>query len=101
MKSRNILAVSALALLSTLGAAAHAAGEGDDLSSRALQFQSQRDRTEVQAEAVYAAHNRNMEGAGSRVLPRVNSSVSRAEVRDQAIQAVRTGQIAEGENPSF
>jgi len=101
MKSRNILAVSALALLSTLGAAAHAAGEGDDLSSRALQFQSQRDRADVHAEAVYAAHHHNMEAAGSRVLPPVNSSVTRAEVRQQAIQAVRAGQIAEGEIASF
>ncbi|WP_279343763.1 DUF4148 domain-containing protein [Variovorax terrae] len=94
MKSSKYFAVAALAGLAAMGA--HAAGN-DDPSQHVLKFDSSRARAEVQAEAVQKARNPNFEPAGSRVLARVQSKEDRSTVRASAAQALRVGQIAQGE----
>ena len=102
MNTRTLLAASTLALLSSFGVAAHAAGEGDNLSPYAQQVTSQRSRADVQAEAVQAARTQNnSEVADDGVQRAPASATSRVAVRTQAIQAARADQIARGEFTRF
>ena len=91
-KTARFLSIAAVAALSAFGAHADEA----DSSQYALQFDTNRTRAEVQAEAATVAATRSTEPAGSRVMS-VNSSADRATVRAQAAEAVRTGQISSGE----
>ncbi|MES2188021.1 MAG: hypothetical protein V4505_25955 [Pseudomonadota bacterium] len=97
MNARNILSASALALLGSLAAAAHAGGELDDSAYRAQPVQSSRSTADAHAEGVYAAQHISRIPAGSEVHPIAQSGTARATVRQNAIQAARSGDIATGE----
>jgi hypothetical protein len=92
MNASRILAVAALAAVASFGAQADEA----DASQYAVQFDGNRTRAEVKAEASTVAATRSQEPAGSRVLA-VQSKADRAAVRAEAAQAVRLGQISSGE----
>jgi len=91
-KTARFLSVAALAAFASIGAHADEA----DSSQFALQFDTNRTRAEVQAEAATVAATRSQEPAGSRVVT-YQSTADRAAVRAQAAEAVRTGQIPRGE----
>ena len=93
MSSRLLLAVAAVATIASGAARADEA----DASQYAVQFQGTRTRAEVQAEAATVAATRSTEPAGSRVAAQVTSGVDVREVRAQAAQAPRQGQIPRGE----
>lgn len=88
----RFLSIAAVAAFSAFGAHADEA----DGSQYALQFDSSRTRAEVHAEAITTAKNHSMEPAGSRVLS-AQSTAERSQVRAQAAQALRLGQISSGE----
>lgn len=94
MNASKIIAVTALAALTSIGAFA---GEADYAEHNAQQFSSVRTVQEVRAEAAQVAKNRSTEPNGSRVAPRVTSSLDRAAVRADTVAAVRAGQISAGE----
>ncbi len=94
MKSSKFFAVTAFAALAAAGA--HA-GEADLSTQFAQHIDSTRTRAEVRVEGVQKARNPGFEPAGSRVAARVQSSVPRATVRAETKEAVRLGQIVEGE----
>ena len=91
-KTARILSLAAVAAFASFGAHADEA----DASQFATQFETNRTRAEVQAEAVVEAHTHSIEPAGSRVTT-YQSTADRAAVRAQAAEAVRTGQIPVGE----
>jgi len=91
-KTARFLSIAALAAFASIGAHADEA----DSSQFALQFDTNRTRAEVQAEAATVAATRSQEPAGSRVVT-YQSTADRAAVRAQAAEAVRTGQIPRGE----
>lgn len=91
-KTARFLSVAAVAAFTALGAHADEA----DGSQFALQFETNRTRAEVNAEAVVQARTHSMEPAGSRVAT-YESTADRAAVRAQTAEAVRTGQIPRGE----
>ncbi|MFN4120105.1 DUF4148 domain-containing protein [Acidovorax sp.] len=91
-KTARFLSVAAVAAFTALGAHADEA----DSSQFALQFETNRTRAEVAAEAVVEARSHSTEPAGSRVAT-YQSTADRAAVRAQAAEAVRTGQIPHGE----
>ena len=93
MNSKAILAIAALAIVASTGVRADEA----DASQFATQFQGNRTRAEVQAEAATVSANRSTEPNGSRVAAQVKSVVDVKTVRAQTIQAVRLGQISHGE----
>jgi hypothetical protein len=93
MKAQFLLAAAALASLAAVGARADEA----DGSQYALKFQSTRSRAEVHSEAVREVHTRSTEPAGSHVAPAVQSSVDGKQLRAEAAQAVRIGQLRAGE----
>jgi hypothetical protein len=88
----RFLSIAAVAAFASFGAHADEA----DSSQFALQFDTNRTRAEVKAEAVVEARTHNMEPAGSRVVT-YQSTADRSAVRAQAAEAVRTGQIPHGE----
>ena len=88
----RFLSIAAVAAFASFGVAADEA----DASQFATQFETNRTRAEVQAEAATVAKTRSTEPAGSRVVT-YQSTADRATVRAQAAEAVRTGQIAYGE----
>ena len=88
----RFLSIAAVAAFASFGAQADEA----DASQFATQFQTNRTRAEVQAEASTVAQTRSIEPAGSRVVT-YKSTADRAAVRAQAAEAVRTGQIPSGE----
>jgi hypothetical protein len=88
----RILSIAALAAFASFGAAADEA----DASQFATQFQTQRTRAEVQADAAAVSSTRSIEPAGSRVTT-FTSTADRAAVRAQAAEALRLGQIPSGE----
>lgn len=97
--TRNLLAIVAIAA-AFVGTAAQA-GEADYTSNLPQgQGQGQRDRAAVRAEAV-AARNVTVGQAGQAAygsnLPQAQGARDRVEVRAEAAQAVRLGQIAHGE----
>ena len=91
-KTARFLSIAAVAAFASIGAHADEA----DSSQFALQFDTNRTRAEVQAEAATVAATRSQEPAGSRVVT-YQSTADRAAVRAQAAEAVRTGQIPHGE----
>lgn len=91
-KTARFLSVATVAAFASIGAHADEA----DSSQFALQFDTNRTRAEVQAEAATVAQTRSIEPAGSRVVT-YSSTADRAAVRAQAAEAVRTGQIPHGE----
>ena len=91
-KTTRFLSLAAVAAFTSFGAQADEA----DASQFATQFQTQRTRAEVPAEAATVAQTRSIEPAGSRVS-HYQSTADRAVVRAQAAEAVRTGQISAGE----
>jgi len=91
-KTARFLSIAAVAAFASIGAHADEA----DSSQFALQFDTNRTRAEVQAEAATVAATRSQEPAGSRVVT-YQSTADRAAVRAQAAEAVRTGQIPRGE----
>jgi hypothetical protein len=92
----RFLSIAAVAAFASFGAYADEA----DSSQFALQFETNRTRAEVQAEAATVAQTRSIEPAGSRVVTH-SSTADRAAVRAQAVEAVRTGQIPHGETGSM
>ena len=88
----RFLSIAAIAAFASFGAQAEEA----DASQFATQFQTNRTRAEVQAEAATVAQTRSIEPAGSRVVT-YKSTADRTAVRAQAAEAVRTGQIPSGE----
>ena len=93
MNSKAILAVAAFAAIASTGVRADEA----DASQYAVQFQGNRTRAEVVAEASTVAATRSVEPAGSRVAAPVKSTVDTKVLRAQAAEAVRLGQISSGE----
>jgi len=93
MNAKLLIAVAAFA------AAASGVARADeaDASQFALQFEGQRTRAEVQAEAARVPATRSIEPAGSRVAAPIESKVDVKTVRAQAAEAVRLGQIPSGE----
>lgn len=91
-KTTRFLSLAAVAAFASFGAHADEA----DGSQFALQFDTNRTRAEVASEAAIVAQTRSIEPAGSRVAS-FTSTADRAEVRAQAAQALRTGQISSGE----
>ncbi|MGQ0731184.1 DUF4148 domain-containing protein [Acidovorax sp.] len=87
-KAVRFLSVAAVAAFAAFGAHAD---EAD-----ASQFETNRTRAEVAAEAATVAQTRSIEPAGSRVVT-YKSTADRAAVRAQAAEALRTGQISSGE----
>jgi len=97
MNSKAILAIAAFAAIAATGARADEA----DASQYVVQFQGNRTRAEVMAEAATVASTRSTEPAGSRVGALVRSTVDAKVLRDEAAQAVRLGQIPRGEAGQF
>ena len=93
MKSKAILAIAAFAAVASTAVRADEA----DASQYAIQFQGNRTRAEVMAEAATVASTRSNEPAGSRVAAPVNSTVDAKVLRAETVQAVRLGQIPHGE----
>lgn len=93
MNAKSLLAVAAVAAAFSAGASA------DEFygSERAIQFDGQRTRAEVQAEAAQVARNRSTEPAGSRVAAPIRSTVDVQALRAETAQAVRLGLIPRGE----
>jgi hypothetical protein len=84
------------ASFATLAAGVARADEAD-ASQFTLKFEGGRTRAEVMAEAATVSATRSTEPAGSRVAPALKSTLDTKTVRDQAVQAVRLGQIRAGE----
>ena len=91
-KTARFLSLAAVAAFASFGAYADEA----DGSQFATQFETNRTRAEVQAEAATVAQTRSIEPAGSRVAT-FQSTADRSTVRAQAAEALRTGQISSGE----
>ncbi|AMO22885.1 hypothetical protein GCM10027034_33790 [Ramlibacter solisilvae] len=86
-----------LAAFASIAAGAARADDIDPSQQFALQIQSTRTRAEVQAEAARVPTTRSTEPAGSRVHPVLQSNTQVSDVRAEAVQAVRLGQISRGE----
>jgi hypothetical protein len=88
-------------LLATLAAAAAFSGaaraDDADASQYVIQFEGQRTRAEVMAEAARVPTTRSQEPAGSRVIERSRSAVDVQALRAETIQALRAGKIPSGE----
>ena len=91
-KTVRFLSIAAVSAFAAFGAQADEA----DASQFATQFETNRTRAEVAAEASKVAASRSQEPAGSRVVT-YQSTADRTAVRAQAAEAVRTGQIPHGE----
>ena len=95
MNASKFAAVSALAILAAVTSVAAQADEADG-SQYAGAVTSSRTRAEVKAEAIAAVGDRSQELAAMGTV-KVQSSSVRAQVRAQAAEAVRLGQIPSGE----
>lgn len=93
MFSRIALACSIAAFTFSMPAIADEA----DGSQHVIKFKGARTRAEVQAEAALVPRTRSTEPAGSRVAPRVVSTVPPETVRAEAVRAARLGQTTRGE----
>jgi hypothetical protein len=93
MNAKSLLAIAAVAAAFSGIARADEA----DGSQNVIQFQGQRTRAEVQAEAATVARTRSIEPAGSRVAAPIQSTVDRNALRAETVQAVRLGLIPQGE----
>jgi len=98
MSSRHLLAIA------TLATAFSGAAFADDGSEYKTDFQSTRTRAEVRAEVIAQAGKRITSFEGSEFtapMPVAASRVDRAEVRAQAVEAVRLGQIRAGDTSVY
>ena len=95
MNASKFVAVSALAVLAAVTSVAAQADEADG-SQYAGTVTGSRSRAEVKAEAIAAVGDRSQELAAMGVV-KVQSAGARAQVRAQAVEAVRLGQIPSGE----
>lgn len=95
MKTSKFLAVAAIAAASAAASVAYA--DDADASQHVHQFNGNRTRAEVQAEAAKVASTRSAEPAGSRVLAAPQSRVERAAVSAEGAQAFRAGETSRGE----
>lgn len=93
MNSKSILAIAAFAAIASTGVRADEA----DGSQYVVQFEGNRTRAEVLAEARNVPATRSTEPLGSRVAAPLKSSVDAKLVRAQVTEAVRLGQISYGE----
>ncbi len=93
MNTRFLLATLAIAAAATGAARA----DSDDPSQHVIQFEGQRTRAEVMAEAATVPATRSLEPAGSRVAAPLKSSLQVQAVRAQAAEALRLGKIPSGE----
>ena len=93
MNAKLLIAVASFATL----AAGVARADEADVSQFAHKIEGSRTRAEVMAEAATVSATRSTEPAGSRVAPALKSAVDTKTVRDQAVQALRLGQIRSGE----
>jgi hypothetical protein len=93
MNSKTLLAIAAFATAASAGV--HA--DSPDPSQYVSQFQSQRTRAEVQAEAARVPSGQFREEANAQVMQPTASKLQRADVRAEAAQALRRGQIPHGE----
>jgi hypothetical protein len=96
MNATRFLTVATFAALSAVASVAVHADEADS-SQYAVQFQGGRTRAEVKAEAVRAVGDRSQDLAALGTVNAVKSTTARADIRKEAAQAVRTGQIQSGE----
>ena len=94
--NKTLIAIAAVA-----AAFAAQAGEADPSGQFALQIKGERTRAEVNAEAVKQAATHSTEPAGMRAHAVLKSNVQARDVRAQAIEAVRLGQISYGEATRF
>jgi hypothetical protein len=94
MNTRSILAIAAFAAVASTGVLADEA----DGSQHAIKFEGNRTRAEVMAEAATVSATRSTEPAGSRIASPLKSSADVKQVRAQAAEAVRLGQISYGES---
>ena len=93
MNAKSLLAIAAVAAAFSGVARADEA----DGSQNVIQFEGQRTRAEVQAEAATVARTRSTEPAGSRVAAPIQSTVDVNALRADTIKAVRLGQTSQGE----
>ena len=100
MNASKFVAVSALAILAAVASVSAQAGEADQVSQYASPVTTERTRAEVKAEAIAAVGDRSQELAAMGTVA-VQSKAVRADVRAQAAQALRTGQIPAGEASSM
>lgn len=96
MNASKFVAVSALGILAAVASVSAQAGEADQVSQYASPVTTERTRAEVKAEAIAAVGDRNQELAAMGTVA-VQSKAVRADIRAQAAQALRTGQIPAGE----
>jgi hypothetical protein len=97
MTFKAILAIASLAAIASTGARADEA----DASQYVIQFQGSRTRAEVKTEAALVPTTRSREPAGSRVAAPVKSAVEVKALRAATIEAMRQGQISQGEASHF
>jgi hypothetical protein len=90
MNTRNFLAIATLAALSAVSAHADEA----DGSQHPITITSTRAAADVRAEAMNPVRITN---GGTGYIGLANSAVSAQDVKAQAIQAARSGQITKGE----
>jgi opacity protein-like surface antigen len=96
MNAKSLLIVAAS--VAAFAGAAHA----DDITIDPAKFESTRTRAEVQAEAAKVPATRSTEPAGSRVIAAPKSSTINVQtLRAETVQAVRSGQIPQGEIGRF
>ena len=93
MNAKSLLAIAAVAAAFSGVARADEA----DASQFALQFEGNRTRAEVMAEAATVSATRSTEPAGSRFVPPAQTGVEAKLVRAQAAEALRLGKIPSGE----
>lgn len=95
MNRKTLIALAAFA--AAVASTGVRAESPDAASQYAPQFEGNRTRAEVQAEASRVSATRSIEPAGSRVAARVQSNAERGAVRAEAAQALRAGLIRSGE----
>ena len=93
MNAKSLLAIAAVAAAFSGVARADEA----DGSQNVIQFEGQRTRAEVQAEAASVARTRSTEPAGSRVAAPIRSTVDVNALRADTVNAVRLGLTSQGE----
>lgn len=95
MNASKFLAVSLFAVAAAGASVASYADEADG-SQYAVQFDGSRSRADVKAEAVAAVGDRSQDLAAMGATT-IRSTAVRAEVRANAVAALRAGQISSGE----
>ena len=93
MNRKNLLAIAAVAAAFSAGVQANEV-EGSQYS---IQFQGERTRAEVQAEAAQVAPHRSTEQTSARAIGPIKSTVDVQALRAETARAVRLGLIPQGE----